>query len=171
MVIVRSQGRFDQTPSEIVDYEPATLLFGQRGVSSSRFRGWTGALVASACGEVTHPAQGAASGCQAGRTLVEALLRDCADQALAQLGESGAFDRRELPEGAGNRALAGDPDALRDSRAGSRQDGRARPCVVARPPRDIAGVDQAIDKANGPRVGQANDPTEGLLGPPWREVE
>src|SRR5438132_8477021 len=133
-------------------------------------RGGTGALFASACTEITHPAQGTASGSQARPPLREALLRDGADQALAQPCERGAFDLRELPEVAGDRAFAGDPDAPRDSRAGGCQDGRARTSVAARHPYDISGVDEAIDKAHGPRVGQADDLTEGLKGPPGRKV-
>jgi hypothetical protein len=71
----------------------------------------------------------------------------------------------------GDRALAGEPHALRDCRASFGQDGRARSGVAARHPCDIAGVDETIDKANGPGVGQAKDLTEGLNGPPGREVD
>jgi hypothetical protein len=57
----------------------AAELFGQRSLSYSQLRDGTGAFVATARGEITHPAQGAARRGEAGRTLLEALLRECAD--------------------------------------------------------------------------------------------
>src|SRR2546426_9947931 len=95
-------------------------------------RGGTGALFTFACTEITHPAQGTASGSQARPPLREALLRDGADQALAQPRERGAIDVRELLEVAGDGAFAGDPSAPRDSHAGGCQAVRARTSGAAR---------------------------------------
>jgi hypothetical protein len=105
----------------------------------------TVAFVASAYCEITHPAQGAPSGRGAGRTLGEALLCEFADHALSEHRQGGALDSREPSDGAGDRALAGEPDAPRDFGASGSQDRQAGAGVAAWAPCDISGSHKAID--------------------------
>jgi hypothetical protein len=74
-----------------------------------RLGGGAGAVVASAGGEIAHSAESAASRGASGGSLLQPLLREFADQALAQLGEGGALAGGQLSNCPGSGDFTANP--------------------------------------------------------------
>ena len=127
-----------------------------------RLSGRAGAVVASARGEVAHSAESTASRGATPGALLQSLLREFADQALAELGEGGALAVGQLSDRPRNRAVPDGSNSVRHGDAGGCQSDGDRPSVAAGAPLRVSGGDKAIHQSHGSRVGQANDLTEGV---------
>jgi hypothetical protein len=147
-----------------------TAALGLAGLTGY-LRGRTPLCIAAAGNEITGPAQGAVRGGVTRRTLLETLPRQCADETLAEPGEMCTLGGGERFQCLGDCAFARSSNSSRERCSASRERDLARPAILSLPADDVPGQDEAIDEANGARVGQTDDFAEGLNGSPRGELE